>query len=130
MTSGVKAVCLQVGHVRIDDCDGEESLASCKALDSQSWRIFTDVGIHILARSIRVPSKAQCNVHNGVTVGDHIGNNLHGLSSLYLDLPTIVSPFLLSKMPVDWLVHITCNCQYINKSLMFLTYLSHPQISS
>jgi len=101
-----EGVGLDLGHVGVDNDNGEEALALVEDLHAQGRRVLGHGAVEDGARLDLVAAELELDVHDGLKFWQQVRHNVELLDTLHNDLAVHGTPLAVSQVAVDGLVHV------------------------
>lgn len=105
-----EGVPLRVGNIRVNDDDGDQTLALVKDLHAQPGSVLADEAVDDLSRGDFELAEVELDVGSGLELGEDVGDDVELLDSLGDEAVVVGAPLLFGVVAVDGLVHVAWGC--------------------
>lgn len=131
MAAVVEAVCLDVGHIGVDNGNADVSLALVVGLDVEMARDFGHSAVDKFTGLDVARTKGERNVEGRVDGGKDVWHDVHLVDTLHDNHAVVLAPLFVGKVAVDGLVHVACLVLVLSMLVVVgNTDPCHPQTSS
>jgi hypothetical protein len=104
----VEAVCLDIGHIGVDDGNADVALALVVGLDVEMAGDFGHSAVDKLTRLDVAGTKGKRDVVDRVDGGKDVWYDVHLGETLDDDHAVVFAPLFVGEVAVDGLVHVAC----------------------
>lgn len=106
VAAGGESIFINKRNIRVEYDDGQMPKTLVEKLQLQVYWGFADSRVDKFARLDSPHVESKTHVDLGFEMGKNIWDNAELVYSLCDELVVVLAPFLLRKVPVDWLAHI------------------------